>query len=432
VATRRPLARGGLLLAPGTGLAHGLHYAYNVAMAAVLGPAAFGALGALLALILLGSVPGIALQAVAARHTALRAGRQADQRALWRSLLRLASWWGAALAAVTVAASPALAGWLHLGSPAPVLLLALALAPSTFSYASQGMLQGREAFGGFTAVALVNATGKLAAGLALVAAGLGVSGAVAGAAAGTAVAAGTGVLLVHRALTAAAEAAAPAAGTGTAGAGAGAPAAGAVRPEALAREATVAVTGLLGLFLLTNLDVPLARHFLPADASGLYALGAVVAKVAFWGPQFVTTLVFARLVTGGDRRRLLAGSAALIVASGALLAAGLASLAALGVALPLLGDDYAAIGPALPLFAVLGSSLALVQLLLFEEIAASARRMGRVLALAALLQAALISVAFHDSIAEVVGAALAVALGLVAAGVVLAARRQGRPGILTP
>jgi O-antigen/teichoic acid export membrane protein len=411
LAAERPsLTRGGLVLAPSVALTHGLHYAYNVVMAAVLGPAAFGALGALLALILLGSVPGIALQAMAARHTALLATGRRDQRALWASLLRLAAWWGLALAAVTVAASPVLGAWLHLDSPAPVLALALALAPSTFSYASQGMLQGREAFVAFIAVGLVNAVGKLAAGLVLVAAGFGVSGAVAGAAAGTWLGAATGVLLVRRAVATAARAG-------------DAPADGAPAPTALGREATVAVTGLLGLFLLTNLDVPLARHFLPAEASGLYALGAVVAKIAFWGPQFVTTLVFARLVTGGDRRRLLAGSAALIVASGALLAVGLAALAALGVALPLLGREYAAIGPALPLFAALGSSLALVQLLLFEEIAASARRMGRVLALAAVAQAALISVAFHDSVGEIVGTALAVALALVAVGVALASRR---------
>jgi O-antigen/teichoic acid export membrane protein len=409
-AERPPLTRGGLVLAPSVGLTHGLHYAYNVAMAAVLGPAAFGALGALLALILLGSVPGIALQAMAARHTALLAGDRRDQRALWTSLLRLAAWWGAALAVVTVAASPALGAWLHLDSPAPVLALALALAPSTFSYASQGMLQGREAFVAFMAVGLVNAVVKLVAGLGLVAAGFGVSGAVAGAAVGTWLGAAAGLLLVRRSI-----AAAPA----------GAPGHGAPAATALGREATVAITGLLGLFLLTNLDVPLARHFLPAEASGLYALGAVVAKIAFWGPQFVTTLVFARLVTGGDRRRLLAGSAALIVASGALLAIGLAALAALEVELPLLGRDYAAIGPALPLFAALGCSLALVQLLLFEEIAVSARRMGRVLALAAVAQAALISVAFHDSVGEIVGTALAVALALVAVGVALASRRRG-------
>ena len=327
----------------------------------------------------------------------------------WRSLLQLAAWWGAALAVVTVAASPVLGAWLHLDSPVPVLALALALAPSTFSYASQGMLQGREAFGGFVVVGLVNAVAKLGAGLGLVAAGFGVTGAVAGAAVGTALAAATGVLWVWRSI-----ATAPPAGSPTRSAPA----------VALGREATLAVTGLLGLFLLTNLDVPLARHFLAAQASGLYALGAVVAKIAFWGPQFVTTLVFARLVVGGDRRRLLAGSAALIVASGTLLAAALASLSALGVTLPLLGRDYAAIGRTLPLFAALGCSLALVQLLLFEEIAVRARRMGRVLALAAVIQAALISVAFHDSVGEIVGTALAVALALVAVGGLLASRRR--------
>jgi multicomponent Na+:H+ antiporter subunit A len=76
-------------------------------------------------------------------------------------------------------------------------------------------------------------------------------------------------------------------------------------------------------------------------------------------------------------------------------------------------------GPALPLFAALGCSLALVQLLLFEEIAASARRMGRILAVAAVLQAALISVAFHHSVAQIVGTALAVALVLVGAAAML-------------
>jgi hypothetical protein len=64
-----------------------------------------------------------------------------------------------------------------------------------------------------------------------------------------------------------------------------------------------------------------------------------------------------------------------------------------------------------------------VQLLLFEEIAVGARRMGRALAAAAVLQAALISVAFHDSVGEIVGTALTVALALVAVGAVLAGRR---------
>jgi O-antigen/teichoic acid export membrane protein len=405
---RRDLARGGLVLALSVGLNHGLHYGYNVVMAAALGPASFGALGALLALILLGSVPGIALQAVAARHTALGVAR-GDPRAPWRPLLRLASWWSVALAAVTVAASPILAAWLHLGSPLPMAMVALVLAPTPFSYASQGMLQGQEAFLAFGAIGFISALAKLAGGLLLVAAGFGVSGAVAGAAIGTTLAAATGLAWARHL-----DSGRPGPGVAP-GPGPG--------PGRLGREAATAMTGLLGLFLLTNLDVPMARHFLAADASGYYALGAVAAKIAFFGPQFAVTLIFARLVTGGDRRRLLGGSAAIIAGSGALLAVAFAWLAGLGVALPLLGREYASIGPALPLFAILGSSLAMVQLLLFDEIAARARRMGWLLVLAAALQAALITVAFHDSVGQILGTALTVALALVAAGVALAWRR---------
>jgi undecaprenyl pyrophosphate phosphatase UppP len=65
----------------------------------------------------------------------------------------------------------------------------------------------------------------------------------------------------------------------------------------------------------------------------------------------------------------------------------------------------------------------MVQLLLFDEIAARARRMGWLLVLAAALQAALVTVAFHDSVGQILGTALTVALALVAAGVALAWRR---------
>jgi hypothetical protein len=52
--------------------------------------------------------------------------------------------------------------------------------------------------------------------------------------------------------------------------------------------------GILALFLLTKVDLPLARHFLAASDSGLYAAGAIIAKVAYWGPQFLV-VVFSRV-----------------------------------------------------------------------------------------------------------------------------------------
>jgi hypothetical protein len=105
-------------------------------------------------------------------------------------------------------------------------------------------------------------------------------------------------------------------------------------------------------------------------------------------------------------------------------------LARLQVALPLLGRDYARITPLLPLFAMLGSSLAVVELLLFEQIAVGARRMGRLLVAAAAVEVALVAAWLHHSIAQIVGTGLAVALTLVAVGAWRAIRHPngGRRG----
>ena len=67
----RSLRRDALVLAVGMGAANAGNYLFNVVMAFLLGPEAYGALAALLAVVLVGSVPGLALQAVVARRTAL-------------------------------------------------------------------------------------------------------------------------------------------------------------------------------------------------------------------------------------------------------------------------------------------------------------------------------------------------------------------------
>ena len=67
----RSLRRDALVLAAGMGVANAGNYAFNVVMAFLLGPEAYGALAALLALVLVASVPGLALQAVVARRTTL-------------------------------------------------------------------------------------------------------------------------------------------------------------------------------------------------------------------------------------------------------------------------------------------------------------------------------------------------------------------------
>jgi O-antigen/teichoic acid export membrane protein len=397
----RSLSRDALVLAAGMAVANAGNYAFNLVMAFLLGPEAYGALAALLALVLVGSVPGLALQAVVARRTTLARG------AAWPGAGWLVGRAGLGLVLLTVLAGPGLVLFLHLDSAVPVLWLALALAPTPLLFATQGLLQGRERFGALAAVMVAGAAVKLAAGLALVAAGLGVSGAMAGVAAGGVLAALAGLRLARPAT---------AAGTGAARSGAG-----------WWREVGTATAGLLGLFLLANVDVLLARHYLDRAAAGRYALGAVLAKIAFWAHQFVVTVIFPRLVGAADPRRLLAGSALVIAGFGALLGGGLAVADRLGLAVPVLGGGYAGLGPLLPLFAALGTALALVQLLLFEGIATRDRRMGRAVAAALVAEVALVAGPLHGSVGQIAGTALAVALALAVAGWWLLRRRLGRP-----
>jgi O-antigen/teichoic acid export membrane protein len=399
----RSLSRDALVLAAGMAVANAGNYAFNLVMAFLLGPEAYGALAALLALVLVGSVPGLALQAVVARRTTLAGG------AAWPGAGWLVGRAGVGLIVLTVLAGPGLVLFLHLDSALPVLWLALALAPTPLLFAVQGLLQGRERFGALAAVMVAGAAVKLAAGLALVAAGLGVSGAMAGVAAGGVLAALAGLRL------------------------AGPVRAGATRAVAgWWQEVGTATAGLLGLFLLANVDVLLARHYLDRAAAGRYALGAVVAKIAFWAPQFVVTVIFPRLVGAADPRRLVAGSAVVIAGFGALLGGGLAVADRLGLAVPVLGGGYAGLGPLLPLFAALGTALALVQLLLFEGIAARDRRMGRTVVVALVAEVALVAGPLHGSVGQIAGTALATALALAAAGWWLLRRRPGVPAPAVP
>jgi hypothetical protein len=375
-----------LLVVPALLAGNAVSWLFTVVVARQLGPASYGALGGLLAVVLALAVPGMALQVVVARRVAVCRRDGGDAGALQAAVVGLALALGAAVALPALAAAPLVAAYLHLGSLGPPAWLAANLAPLPLLFATSGLLQGRERFGALTAVLLVVAAGKLPLGVALVAAGWGVEGALAGVAAGTLAAALLGLVAA-----------------GGAGRRRG-PAAAEVR--GLGDELAAAVAGVLGLVVLTNLDVLLARHYLPATASGLYAAGSVVAKVAYWAPLGGLMVVFPRLAAGTGRRALLRQVILATLGFGALCIAGAAVLAAWPALLPF-GRAYAAVGPDLTLFAALGTAFAMVQLLLFSGIAAGGRRGAWPVGMAAAGQALLVALVFHHSVTQIVTVALA-------------------------
>jgi hypothetical protein len=139
------------------------------------------------------------------------------------------------------------------------------------------------------------------------------------------------------------------------------------------RAAARAAGALLGFVLLLNLDLLLARHHLPGAPAGEYAVAAVFAKVAFWLPQGIGVVLLPRLAHAASRRRTVRAAVAVVAGVGAVLALVTAVLG--GRALALVGGPAygGALGPATWLFAVLGTLLAVAQLLLYSGIAAADR-----------------------------------------------------------
>ncbi len=329
-----------------------LQYALQLTASRALAPADFGAFGALLGLGVLGAVPMLALQTVAARHVALRRG---DAEARGREVSRLlaaATRVGVLITAIGLLAAPLVAAFLHV-SVVSTGLLALSLGPLAVAGAAQGVLQGRERFAALSVLFLGVSGLRVGGGIAGLVVGNGVDAALLGTAAGAGLAAVAAVLAVRSERTAAEHGA---------------------TPHGFPRELRQAASGVLALLALGGIDLLLARHVLPGAESGRYAAGGLVARGCFWAPQFVAVLVVPR-VSSGNRE----------VLRRALLFVGALSVVEVVVALALppaliglvFGADYRSLAHLLALYALAGGLLAVLQLLLQAGIAQGGSTVGR-------------------------------------------------------
>ncbi|HZG93686.1 MAG TPA: polysaccharide biosynthesis C-terminal domain-containing protein [Mycobacteriales bacterium] len=395
------LRRAGALLAPAMLVANLLGYAFNIVTSRWFLPAEYGALGSLLGVSLVAGIPALALQPVVARHTAVHVGAADSLGALWRTLTRWAVAVGAASALVVVVTAPLTARFLHLDSPWPVVWLALQLATLPLVATYQGMLQGVERFRALAVALLAAGVTRLAFGAAFVSIGWGVTGAMAATAAGSAATAVLGAALVGRF-----------GGRSTR------------RVPRLGHELSHTGVAMAALLVMANVDVLLARHYLPATESGLYAVGAIVAKGMFWAPQFVVVLLFPRLANP-DRHAGIARRAAIGLATLAGVGAGTLAIAARPVLRAAVGSGYERLAPDAWAFAAVGGSLALAQLLLYARIAQGDRRITGVVAAVAAAEVVAVAGWLHDSLRQIVLTALVGSLVLVAVGLLAGARRAG-------
>lgn len=379
-----------------------LSYALLVVAARWLAPGQYSEVVTLLNVLLVGSVPSLALQAVAARRTKI-----GDNE----GLLRLASTVGVAAAAAAAVASPALAAFLHLSSVAGVLVVALAFPFIALQGTVQGIFQGLERFRAVAVVTFLGIFGRSAIGLA----GL----ALFGTAVGTVSAVTLGVVVA----AALAVMACPHLRA---------------RPDSahqgmrtLLAEVTHASHAYGVFMVLTTADVLLARHVLPASAAGAYAAGSVLTRISLWLPQSIATVLFPSLTDHARHRILVARAVTALALLGAVSVGG-GWLLHDHVWAFVAGHRYAGRAGEVWLFILLGACLAITQFLLVAGLAVRNVVLTVVLWLTVAVEAASVLSLRAPTVHSVVATVCAVNLVAVGVAVVIRTRTTSRPVTDTP
>src|ERR1700753_3926446 len=153
------------------------NFAYNMVMARMLGPAAFGNINAAVTMLLLASCVSLAFQLVCAKFVA-RGQVDAAKAAVVHSLLGKAWIVSLVLGALLFAAQKPVATYLNIPSPWIVGILALGIAAYAPLGVKRGAMQGVLAFPRLGVNFVLEAAVRLIIGVGFVVAGYGVLGAV--------------------------------------------------------------------------------------------------------------------------------------------------------------------------------------------------------------------------------------------------------------
>jgi O-antigen/teichoic acid export membrane protein len=403
------VVRAGSPLAIATGLANVLGYAVNLVLSRALSPGEFGTVGALFAIVLVAAVPSVAVQTVVARRTAAGVAAGMSRSAL---ALRV----GGTQVAVLAAAAPLLDSYLHVRSPGALVAAVATVLPYTVFSAALGAVQGAQRFTAYGGLFL------LVNGLRLLAA--------AGCSAldgGVATAAALNAVAVALASVVAAHVARSVVGDRNRPTPTDASSRSTARPVTALREVAVASVGIGGILVLGNVDVLLANHYLPGRSAGLYAAGSVLAKAAYWAPQFLLVLALPRMAADrrGHRAALVVGALLLVVgATGTLLTA----VAGRHLTRLLFGSVYGDLAGYAWAFVAAGSLLGLAHLVLLNDLARARAATVVVLSAAVVAEVGIVTAWAHGSPAEIVSVTLGVTAltTLTGALVALAVRGAGR------
>jgi glycosyltransferase involved in cell wall biosynthesis/O-antigen/teichoic acid export membrane protein len=252
------------------------NFLFHIVISRLLGPAHYGAVGAILSILSLLAVPVAAAQLAVTQAVM---GHVGDGSSFSLSKLTLrALLVGIVSMFLFAALTPAFDGFLHIKSPLPLILVSAWIPLATVGAVLQGALIGEYRF---RAVAFAIFVGggpvRLLFGAVMVEAGYGVTGAVIATVFAQAFL--TGSLLFSSRKTVRAQ------HTGSV-----------IRTTK--RDMTLSIAALGSYTTLIGVDTFLARHFFAATVAGQYAAGAVAAHIALFVPGAIIAVTFPHLASG--------------------------------------------------------------------------------------------------------------------------------------
>ena len=338
----------GAVIAVAMGVMNIATYGYTIAVAHLIGKGPFGAFSALMGLLMVINVLALGLQATGARRIAANPGHV---RAVEHSVLRVGVRSGLMLGVLCVLAAPLLNSVLRLESLPTALLLGAAAVPLSIMGSQAGILQGERRWEPLAGIYLALGLGRLLAGVGC----LLIWRTEFAAFFGVAVAAWLPVLIGAIALRRPRQEHPD------------------VDPDEAStvdvlREVAHSSQALLAFFVVSNADVLLARAMLDDDVAGLYAGGLILAKAILFLPQFVVVLAFPSMATRGATRGILVKALAVTAGLGLIGVFGALLLPDIGL-LFIGGDDFSGVKNDLWLFAVIGTLLSTIQLLVYSVLA---------------------------------------------------------------
>jgi O-antigen/teichoic acid export membrane protein len=270
-------ARSGALLAAATAASIVAAYVFLLAAGRILGSDEYGSLAALLGLLAIVLIPAGALQMAVSREVSRRqaSGDASGAGRLARGVLRGSVIATAPLLVVAIPLAIPVAHLLHIHSVGVVLVAVLSLSTALVFPVAMGVLQGQQRFSGLATLYVLPWLVRLAILGIAAAAGYRLGGAafatLAGAVATTALA-----LILIRDWLRGAEAL--------------------PRPELITflRYLWPVAVGLIGIALLTNVDILIVKARFSGHEAGAYAAASAFARVAFFLPATILTVLFPR------------------------------------------------------------------------------------------------------------------------------------------